>query len=89
MYDFTLFFSDCNQNFADFDEFAEKCDELDNECAIDWDSQDATFYNFSFGFDYRQAFCEKSLNSDKKFVDLAKHEIEVQREFRSMMAAFF
>ena len=89
MYDFTLFFEDCNSNFENFDEFADKCESLDSACAVDWDNLDATFYNFAFGEDYRQGFCEKSLNSDKDFLKMAKHQIEVQNEFRAAMGSWF
>ncbi len=89
MYDFTLFFEDCNSNFENFDEFADKCESLDSACAVDWDNLDATFYNFAFGEDYRQGFCEKSLNSDKNFLKMAKHQIKVQNEFRAAMGSWF
>jgi len=89
MYDFTLFFEDCNSNFENFDEFADKCESLDSACAVDWDNLDATFYNFAFGEDYRQGFCEKSLNSDKDFLKMAKHQIKVQNEFRAAMGSWF
>ncbi len=89
MYDFTLFFEDCNSNFADFDEFAEKCENLDSVCDVDYDNEDVTFYDFAFGCDYRQGFCEKSLNADKDFKDMAKHQIKVQSEFRSAMGMWF
>ena len=89
MYDFTLFFEDCNSNFENFDEFADKCESLDSACAVDWDNLDATFYNFAFGADRRQDFCVNSLNSGKDFVGMAQHQIKVQNAFRSAMSMWF
>ena len=89
MFDYTLFYDDCKQKFASFDEFAEACEKLDPECAIDYDNEDATFYDFAFGQDYRQAFCEQSMDKREDFRTSAKHQIQVQREFRAAMARFF
>jgi hypothetical protein len=89
MYDFTLFFEDCSEKFADFEEFAEKCEKLDPECAIDWDNLDATFYDFAFDYDSRLSFCKNSLNAGKDFNAMAKHQIKVQSEFRSAMSMWF
>ena len=89
MYDFTLFFEDCTENFADFDEFAEKCEELDSECNVDWDNLDVTFYDFAFDYDSRLPFVKKSLNADKDFNSMACHQIKVQHEFRSSMSMWF
>jgi hypothetical protein len=89
LYDFTLFFNHCSENFADFDEFAEKCEKLDPECHIDYDNLDVTFYNFDFYDDYREGFCEKALNSRKDFCSMARHQIKVQQEFRAAMGSWF
>ena len=86
MYDYTLFYDDCKEKFASFDEFAEACEEIDGECAIDYDNEDVTFYNFYFGCDYRQAFCEQSMNKRDDFKASAEHQIQVQLEFRRAMA---
>lgn len=89
MYDFTLFYEKCNEKFASFDEFAEACEKADCEVSIDWDNQDATFYNFAFGMDWRQEFCKKSLNGSEDFSKMATHQIKVQQEFRKCMSMFF
>jgi len=89
MYDFTLFYEMCNEKFASFDDFAEACEKADCECAVDWENQDATFYNFAFGMDYRTDFCEKSLNDSEDFKKIAIHQVKVQQEFRNCMAMFF
>ena len=89
MYDFTLFFEHCSEKFETFDDFADACENLDKECAVDWDNLDVTFYNFAFGLDYRESFCKKSINSDRNFEDAAAHQIKVQREFRNCMSMFF
>ena len=89
MYDFTLFFEDCNEKFESFDDFAEACEKADCEVAIDWDNLDATFYNFDFGMDWRMDFCKKSLNHSDDFKKMAVHQIKVQQEFRNCMSMFF
>lgn len=89
MYDFTLFFEDCNEKFASFDDFAEACEKTDCEVAIDWDNLDATFYNFDFGMDWREDFCKKSLNGSEDYKKIALHQVKVQQEFRNCMSLFF
>lgn len=91
-FDFTLFFSDCKEQFKDFDEFAEKCESVDSECAIDYDNQDATFYNYSldFGASRRAAFIQDIVaKSGKDYSKMVSHQYKVQREFRSSMCCFF
>lgn len=89
MYDFTLFFSDCTENYADFDTMAEACEAIDPQCAPDYDSQDVTFYNFDFGDDYRQEFCKQAMNKSNDFIAAAIHQINVQKQFRMAMASLF
>lgn len=89
MYDFTLFFEDCNEKFESFDDFADACEKADRECAVDYDTMDATFYNFNFGMDWREEFCKKSLNDAGDYAKMAKHQVRCQREFRNCMSMFF
>lgn len=89
MYDFTLFYDDCRQKFASFDDMADACEGIDSQCNVDYENENVTFYDFAFGCDYRQAFCEQSMASRDKFKDAARHQVQVQQEFRSAMARYW
>lgn len=89
MYNFELFYEDCKNNFSSFDEFAEECEKLDKCCAVDWDAQTALFYDFAFPFDSRTKTIKSFLNCAADFDKMAERQIEVQREFRRCMSAFF
>lgn len=89
MYDFVLFYDKCNEKFSSFDDFAEACEEFDAECAVDWDNEDVTFYDFSFDFDWRKGFILDTLNKKESFDSMATRQIEVQRAFRQNMAMWF
>ena len=91
-FDFTLFFDDCKEQFEDFDDFAEKCESVDRECYIDYDNQDATFYNYSldFGASKRACFIKNTLaKSGKDYGEMRDHQYRTQQEFRNCMAMFF
>ena len=87
MYDFTLFFEDCKDKYNNFDDFADACENIDPECAIDYDGEDVTFYDFSFDLGYRAEFCRQILGD--QYTDIARHQIAVQREFNLCMNQLF
>lgn len=62
MYDLYLDFSDCNEKYENFDDFADACEKIDSQCGIDYDLQETTFYNYAGQFDYRRGSIQEMMN---------------------------
>lgn len=78
-YDFTLFYSDCNQDFASFEKMAAACVKKDHSCTVEPDFKAVVFSRVSFYYDFRQKFIQRHLNDGLKFVDLLRNQIRAKR----------